>query len=282
MVALSAVFFGSYGIWARLIGTDIGNFFQVYSRCAIILCILLPIGYFTHSLKPIAFKDWKWIAIYTLFGGLLTQIPYFYAFNILGIGSATLLFYASYTIVSFVLGVLFFGEQMTWDKLCGLICAIAGLSILYHVSFLHHQVFAACLAVIAGLAGGVEVVFTKKVSHTYSPLELSIFIWVVTFFGHLIGSFIFHEYQFLSFTSPLWLPILGYAIASISAFFLVVSGYKYVEPSIGGLTGLLEILFGIGFGMLFFKEQLTPQIVIGGTCILLAAALPNIVNLKRK
>jgi len=81
--------------------------------------------------------------------------------------------------------------------------------------------------------------------------------------------------------SQVWAGILGYAIASLLAFALVVKGFQYVEASIGALVGLLEIVVGIVLGLVFFSEQLTWQTIIGGLLIILAAALPNLQNLRK-
>lgn len=274
IVALSALFFGSYGVWSKLIGTQIDNLFQVYARSLIILLIIIPFGAITHTLKKVEKEDWKWIIIYTL-AGSLTVAPIFYAFNKIGIGSATLLFYASYTIISFILGFISFGEKITLDKTIGLLLALVGLYLIFNLSFQQNFLLAALAAILSGSAAGIEVVFTKKISNKYSALQLNVFTWLVIFVFHLIGSLLLGERQLLPELSTAWLGIFGYAIASLSAFSLVVIGYRYVQPGIGALTGLLEIVFGIVFGIVFFSEALTPQIIMGGILIFMAAALPN-------
>jgi drug/metabolite transporter (DMT)-like permease len=71
----------------------------------------------------------------------------------------------------------------------------------------------------------------------------------------------------------------GYIIASIFGFWLIIEGLRYVEASIGGLLGLLEIVFSIMFGFIIFGEVLTGIAVAGGAIILCAAALPHIASL---
>jgi drug/metabolite transporter (DMT)-like permease len=278
IVALSALFFGSYGVWSKLIGTQIDNLFQVYARSLIILLIIVPFGAITRSIKKVNRVDWKWIIIYTL-AGSLTVAPIFYAFNKIGIGSATLLFYASYTIISFILGFISFGEKITLDKTIGLLLALIGLYLIFNLSIQQNFLIAALAAILSGSAAGIEVVFTKKVSDKYSALQLNVFTWLVIFVFHLIGSLLLGERQLLPELSIAWFGIFGYAVASLSAFSLVVIGYRYVQPGIGALTGLLEIIFGIIFGIIFFSETLTLQIIIGGILIFIAAALPNFVSL---
>jgi len=278
IVALSALFFGTYGVWSRLIGTQIGNLFQVYARSLIILLIIVPFGIITNNFKKVEKKDWKWILIYTL-SGSLTVAPIFYAYNKIGIGPATLLFYASFTIISFILGFISFGEKITLDKTVALLFALVGLYLIFNLSLQENSFLAALAAIMAGSAAGFEVIFTKKVSDKYSALQLNAFLWSVIFIFHLAGSLLIGERQLLPEFSVAWFGIFGYAVASLSAFSLAVIGYRYVDPGVGALTGLLEIVFGTIFGMILFSEVLTSQIVIGGVLIFIAAALPNLASL---
>ena len=277
-ILLSSLFFGSYGVWARLIGTSLDNFFQVWTRSLLILIIIVPIALLTKQIKSIDKKDIKWIALYTG-AGAFTVAPIFYAYNIIGIGPSTLLFYASLTIISYLSGMISFGEKMTWIKIIALILTIIGLLLIFNLSLAKGTLLAALAAIIAGSAAGIEVTFTKKVSNSYSPLQLSIFTWAVIFVSHLILSKVVGEiWTPVSLNLP-WLAVAGYAVSSLFAFFLVILGYKFSEPSIASIVGLLEIIFAIVFGVLFFSEILSASIIIGCLLIIAAAILTNIKDL---
>ncbi len=277
-ILLSSFFFGSYGVWAKLIGTSLDNFFQVWTRSLLILVIIIPIALITNQIKSVRRKDVKWITLFTV-AGALTVAPIFYAFNTIGIGPATLLFYASLTIISYVSGVLSFGEKLTTTKIMALIFAMMGLLFIFNISVSGGTLIAALAAIIAGAAAGIEVSFTKKVSDYYSPMELSIFTWAVIFVSHIILSKLIGEsWAPISLNLP-WLAVLGYAFSSLFAFFLVVLGFKYSEPSVAGVVGLLEIIFAVIFGVLFFSETLSASILVGCFFIFTAALLPNVKDL---
>ncbi|HLD03022.1 MAG TPA: EamA family transporter, partial [Candidatus Nanoarchaeia archaeon] len=78
-----------------------------------------------------------------------------------------------------------------------------------------------------------------------------------------------------------WLYQLGYTMTSVLAFWLIIKGIKYAEASIGGLVGLLEIVFSVLSGILFFKEILTLKVIIGAILIISAAALPHLNELRQ-
>lgn len=272
---MSSFFFGSYGVWARIIGSSMDNFFQAWTRGLIIISILIPAAIFTKQLKRVEKKDLKWIILVAT-AGVFSITPIFYAWNILGIGAATLIYYASITLASYIAGFISFNEKITLVKVVSFILALLGLSLIFNLSIANNSLLAALAAVLAGVAGGTEVAYTKKISGTYSPMQLSIFGWGAVFITHLIVSIIIGErWLALSLSIP-WFGVFGFAIASLVAFMLVIVGFKYVEPSIGGIIGLLEIIFGIIFGIIFFHEALTTTMIAGSALIIIAAALPNL------
>ena len=90
-VLLSAVLFGSYGIWAVLLGSDFGVFFQGYVRSFLVLLILVSIMVLTNSWKPLTKSDMKAYAWCCGFG-IFTQAPLYYAFQHAGVGIVSLVF----------------------------------------------------------------------------------------------------------------------------------------------------------------------------------------------
>jgi drug/metabolite transporter (DMT)-like permease len=138
------------------------------------------------------------------------------------------------------------------------------------------------VAILAGVCGGVEVVFTKKLSNTYSSIQLTFFLFAVSFILCFGLNLYLTRFHIIFPPEPIaWTGTIMHAVASIGAFFLVVLGYKNIEPSVGGIVGLMEIVFGIYFGFLIFHEAITTTMLIGGGLIIAAAAIPNIAELKK-
>jgi len=117
MILLSALGFGSYGVWSKLIGDNFGIFFQAWVRAGIIVLILFPIGYFTKSFKKIKKEDIKRFSLPIIFG-IFTMVPLYYAFNNAGIGISTLIFYAMFIITTYIVGKFLMKEDITKIKLC--------------------------------------------------------------------------------------------------------------------------------------------------------------------
>lgn len=282
MVLLSAIGFGSYGVWSKYIGADFGVFFQGWVRSALVLSFLIPIAYFTKSFHPIKKKDLKWILIPVIFG-IATQAPLYYAYTHMDIGSVTLVFYSLFLIASYIVGKIILNEKLTIPKFISMGLAFIGLFLVYGFSIARFSFLAFFLAAMNGLASGAEVSTSKKPTNTHSSLEVSIYIWAGILLTHLPLSILFGERQIMPSFNFEWFAMGMFALAGLVSFWLVIEGYKYIDASIGGLIGLLEIIAGIVFGIMLFGERLSGSIIAGSILIILAAAFPDLVTIfKRK
>ena len=269
--------FGSYGVWSRLIGNSFGVFYQGWTRTLLIALILFPIVLYKKEIIPIQKKDWKWMSVF-LISTSLTQAPIFYAFNHMDIGTATLLFFVGMIMTMYLFGFAFLEERATKIKILSFVIACIGLYITFSFSLVAFSILAASMAVLNGIATGVELSSSKKLTGSYSPLYVTWLSWVVIAVTNFIASVGIREIQHVpTFTLP-WLYLVVYAVVSILGFWFAIDGYKYVEASVGGLLALLEVVFAVFFGITIFHQGLTLKVVFGGVLILLAAALPHITN----
>jgi drug/metabolite transporter (DMT)-like permease len=213
--------------------------------------------------------------------GGLNQAPYYFGFEHLTIGTATLLFYAALVVGGYVLGKIFFAEKLTGVKMTSLVIAIGGMLSIYGWSLTSTQIFPATMTVLAGLMGASTVILPKKLIGNYHELQMMA--------GYFLLQVVFNLPLSLWLDNPLpplsngiaWGGQLGYAIAMLLANMAAITGFWYLEPSVGSLIGLAEILVGILFGIVLFGEVLSMGVVVGGMLIILAAALPSITKLLR-
>ena len=278
-VFISALLFGSYGIWAVLLGSDFGPFFQGYVRSFLVLVVLVPFVLITKSWKPLSISDWKkyaWCISFAIF----TQAPLYYAFQNAGVGISSLIFFSVSLITSYIIGFTLLQEALTKIKIISLSLALVGLALTFFSSLEIFSVMALLLAAVNGIASGGEVATTKLIPEKFSTIQTSVIIWGAIFLTHLPLSFLFNEKQIMPALNIHWLAMLAFALAGICAFWLVIEGFKYVDASIGGLIGLLEIVFAIIFGVIVFNELVTIFIIIGSLLIIFAATLPYLLEIK--
>lgn len=281
LIAVSALFFGTYGIWSKIMSGTFGEFNQAWIRAFMFLLILIPLGFLTRSFRNIAKADIKWFVLISLMGGL-NQAPYFWGFKHLPVGTATLLFYLLLTIGAYIIGALFFTEKMTKVKYASLILSVIGLSVIYRFSLTPDQVLPALSTMLAGFMGAIFVVFSKKISSNYTELQILTFALVGMFFCNGLFSFLFHETTPVVALSGPWMAQVAYGFSHLIANLMVFAGFKYLEPSIGGIIGLLEVIFAAVFGVIFFHEIITSELVIGSLLIIIAVGLSDIYSLIKK
>jgi drug/metabolite transporter (DMT)-like permease len=274
LILFSSLLFASYGVWAKLIGDGMAPFYQGWSRAVLIILFLAPILYYKKLFVPIRREHWKWFIIFLAFTAF-TQAPLFYAFTHMDIGSASLLFFVSMLLTMYIVGILFFDEKLTAVKVISFILACLGMYFVFSFSIVVFALFAALMAILNGIASGGEVSSSKKFSGQYSTLYITWLSWIVIFITNAPISVILGEQILIPSFDIVWAWQLGYTIASMLAFWLIIEGLKYVEAGIGGLLGLSEIIFSIGLGIVLFNEKLTIQIIVGAVFILVAAALPH-------
>ena len=254
-ILIAALMFGSYGVWSRLLGPSFGIFYQGWTRALLISIVLFPLLYYTKQIIPIKKSDWRWMSIFLIFTSL-TQAPLFYAFNHMDIGTATLLFFVSMLLTMYVVGFGFLNEKLNKVKFTSFLIAFVGLYITFSFSLIAFSLLAASMAVLNGIASGGEVSFSKKLSGSYSPLYISWISWIIIVITNAPISFLLHEPQLLPSFNVAWLYWIGYTIASVLGFWLIIKGLKYVEDEWDGETGLMAAR-----GDLFMEVNLPHQII---------------------
>lgn len=277
-ILMSAFFYASYGVWSRLMANYFGEFSQAWTRGLVLLVGTLVLNIFFKFFKSINKKDWIWFGVIALMG--LNQAPYFYGFKHLSVGTATLMFYAALLIGGYVIGRFSFNEKITKVKWVSLILAILGMVAIYQLTLNSSQLLAVGLTVLAGLMGAGGVVFTKKLSGNYPEIQIMTSYFIsITVVNFVMSTILKDSLPVFGFNVP-WLAQLGYLVAFLVANLAVIEGYKHLEPSIGSLIGLIEIIFGVVFGAVFFGEVVGMGVIIGSILILISAVLPNLSKAK--
>ncbi len=277
MILLASILFGTYGVWSVLMGGQFDVFYQGWVRAAIVLAILTP---FLLYKRQLCWPDKSDMKYFWLFIGatLFTQAPLYYAFVVTSVGTATLLFYATFIIASFLVGRFIIGEKITLIKLFAMALAFAGLLFVFGFSLAQFSLFGMAMAALNGAASGTEVSTSKKLSK-YPALVVTFYSWVAILLTHLPLSLALGETQWFPENSIVWWAMLMYSIVGLLSFWLVVVGFKYVDASIGSLVGLLEIIWAVMFGALFFGEEVGLTVWLGGALVIAGGFLPDAKNI---
>ncbi len=278
---MTALLYGSYGVWANLIGDSFDLFFQTYTRAIIAWIIVVAIVLYLKDWKRIqSFYDYKILFLIAFFG-IFTQAIY-YAYSELGVGLASVLYFFAILLIQFLIGAFIYKERLGWIKWLSMLLAIFGVFLIFKNDAFMFGIFPSVVAIISGFAVGAQASITKLVSKKYSSWQISVFSWFGVIATCLPLSLYFNERQIAPTLDITWLYLVLFAIMGLLVFPLLIYGYKRIDVSLGGLIGLVEIPAAILLGYLFFSEQVTSTIITGSLLIMLAAALPDILDLIKK
>jgi drug/metabolite transporter (DMT)-like permease len=280
LIVLSSLFYASYGIWITLMG----NFFEGFTASAIrsvfVLMILVPMALLYRQLGAINWRqNWCYLA-----GLLLTAIliwgPLYFAILQAGIGISLAINYTCIVIGMFVFGKLLAGERLTKDKLLSATLGLIGLALIFSPSVAAIGWLALGAAAFSGLSSAGHMVIAKKLP--YNPTQTTILVWTASVIANVAMAFVLREHFPTIGLHTQWLYMIIFAVASVVASWTFIKGIKLIDAGAAGILGLLEIVFGVLFGIILFHERPGWIVLLGSVVVIVAAAIPYIKDYNAK
>ena len=177
------------------------------------------------------------------------------------------------------IGIVLLKEQLTKLKVSCFILAILGLTLITLNNLQWNSVLGLIASVICGLGSGISFALVQKLSKVNTGTQITTMSLAAITFASLPLAFIFQE-RFTPFSNlNAWGLQFVYSLMSLFGSYLLVLGFKRVEPSIGGLVSQLEIVFAVLLGIVLFHEKFERLAIVGCTFIVTAAVLPDGVKL---
>jgi len=276
ILLIGGFLYSSYGVFSRIIGISLPQFFQIWSRAAIILVFLFALVAITKTkLIKIKKSDWVWVLLNAGSTGLL--LPFFFiAVNKMAIGTTLFSYFAMSTVVSYVLGSILFKEKLNQIKIISLFIVILGLLFIYFDALKIGDLRYILFSGLSGALFGLSINSIKKLNNTYSSLQVNIFGWFGALIVNLIISVVLGEHLNFTLISIPWAANFGFSLSSLIASSLVVYGFKFIEMQKGSIVLLSELVFGALFGLFLYKEVPSVAALFGNILILIALVLPNL------
>lgn len=271
---VAALLYGLFGVFSRVIQFKIPIFYQAWIRNIFVLLLFIIIVFITKSWKKVHKGDLKWFIARSV-AGFISFIGIYWAFNYISFGTVYFISYASATIGGFLLGKVLCDEKINKVKMIALGLSVAGIYLVFKESVRLENPFFTLVAFIAGFGNAGWNVFSKKISGRYSNIQINSIDTLFAFILPFIFSLYLKETWVLPTFNITWLATALLGMLFLTTGFLVVYGFKHVEAQKGTLIMLLDVVLGVFFGYLFFKEIPSFISVIGGGLILFAIVLPN-------
>lgn len=274
LVVLSSLFYASYGIWTTLMGDFFGGYTASALRSILVLLILIPIAIAYHQLGPVKWRqNWPYVVGLVLTATLIWG-PFYYAILHAGVGISLAINYASIVIGMFFFGWLFAGERLSKEKWVSAFLGLVGLWLIFSPSVSSLGWLALGAAAVSGLGGAAHYVIAKKVP--YNATQTTVVMWVASVVANIPVAFLIGESQPTIGWHVEWLYLALFAVASVASSWFFIKGVKLIDAGAAGILGLLEIVFGVLFGVILFGEHLGIIVMLGIVAIIAAAAIPYI------
>ncbi|MFY9227948.1 MAG: DMT family transporter [Candidatus Microsaccharimonas sp.] len=274
LIVISSFFYASYGIWTKLMGDYFDGFTSAVFRSLIVVLLLGLIAFVYHKLEPLNLKRNGKYILGMFIGSLFVWGPLYYAILNAGVGISMAITYASIVIGMFLFGRIFGGERLTKVKIISAILGFIGIGLIFIPSVTNWGWLALIAALVSGLSSASTTVFAKQIH--YNSTQSTIIMWSAGLAANLLMAALFST-SFPTIGLDIeWVYLIIFAIASLIASWTFVRGLKLIDAGAAGILGLLEIVFAVLFGVLFFHERPGVIALIGMAIILVAASLPYI------
>jgi len=272
LIIVSSFFYASYAIFTKLMG----DFFSGYTAAAIrSLIIVITFGtfaLFSKKLEPLKLHK-NWLYILGLFiTSLFIWGPLYYSTIHAGIGITTTVAYASILTGMFFFGWWWNGEKLTKDKVISAILGIVGILLIFSPTISYLQFITLGGALISGLSTAANAVISKKIQ--YHSTQATLIVWVTSVFANALMALALGKTYPAFHGEVEWFYLFMFAVVSLLASWTLVKGVKLIDAGTAGILGLLEIVFGVLFGIVLFSEKPAPIVLIGMGIILVSAAIP--------
>jgi len=273
----AAFLYGWYGIFSKLIAFDLPLFYASSIRSLIPILIILVFLFFARKqhFKTVAAGDYKWIALRSLLG-LVADLALIITFINIEIGTGYFIFYGVSTVAGYMLGKAMFGEKIDVIRGVALGLSILGLYLIYRINLTPNSGLYILLASLSGIGTAGWNIIAKKMADKYPTLQLNFLDFLICFFATVIFSLFRGETWVIPQLSAVWMYNVLFALMYLVTGQLVIVGFKHLDAQIGSLVMLMEILFGIILGFIFFQETLTMFTLLGGLLIITAVVLPEL------
>lgn len=277
-IVLSSFFYASYGIWTKLLGDFFDGYVASALRSILVVLILIPIAFCYRKFEPLHLRK-NWLQISgLLLTSLFTWGPFYFAILHSGVGISLTINYAGIVIGMLFFGWLLAGEQFSKEKLISALLGILGLALIFSPTVSGFGGIALAAALLSGLSSGANGVFAKQIH--YNSTQATILVWVTSIFANMLMAFVLGK-SYPVFSHQIeWFYLALFALVSIVASWSFVRGVKLIDAGVAGILGLLEIVFGVVFGVLIFHERPSIIALMGMVLIIFAAAIPYLKNSK--
>lgn len=275
LVAISAASFGLMPIFAK-IAYSAGT--STYTLLFLRFLTATTFMFILMFLKKLKLPTKKEIISFLLLGAIGytgQSFCYFVALNYASSSVVSLLLY-TYPALVMIGSVLVLKERITAKKILSLILALTGAFVIIGAEF-KANIIGITLAVLSAVFYSVYILVSSKVVKTGMGIQSSAFIMfgAAVVYGIII---LFTGFAPPQQTNGYIAVILIAFVSTVLAFWAFFTGMDKTGPSTAALVSTLEPVVTVISSIVFLKEKMTVNIIIGGALVitsLISTVIPS-------
>lgn len=232
---------------------------------------IILVGYFMFKKIKVFQGDYKVMLVGSLFNAARLFL-FIVGFLYTSIGNGIIIFF-SWPIFATIFGIFILKEKVSKKTFVLLSFAFLGLILMYvnkGISFGSKDFIGMSAMLLSAVLFALTMIIFKKESDKYSRKE-------TIFYQNIVGAVVFLPFIFINMPLP---SLEQYSLGLFYGFIIGIVSYllfffalKRMKMSHYSLLTYWEVPAALAFGVLFFGEVVTWNMILGGGMILLAGVL---------
>ncbi len=270
----AGLLFGSFGIWVRLLSTDLSSYQQIAFRNIIAIAIALGIIYFKKVKLSFTGVSPKYLI---LFGLSFPIAVIFYTFSMLktSIMLGIFSFYLGSILFSLLLGVTIFKEKITLQKSLSILLVLSGFYFFIQPNGLKNLDLGMIFGIIAGLFDTISNAFRKHLAGKLDRVVLTLVPQIGGIVVATILMMLFGGLAIPTISTANWFIGILFGLLLFAINYLTLYGFQHFDLNLGTIAISTEVAFATLFGWLVFSEIPRALDLYGAFFIILAIIVGN-------
>lgn len=271
-ILIAATLGGCSAIFVKLINMSATSltFFRTFVPVIILLVYFSFIGWKNINIMK---GNYKIMLLASLFNAV-RMFLYFFALIYTSVANAIIILF-TWPIFASIFGIIFFKEKVSKKEFGLILLAFTGIIIMYldkNIAFGSKDFIGMGAMLLSAISFAITVVIFKKELKYYSKTE-------TIFYQNLIGALVFIPFFiYNTINEPITMiqtssAILYGLVVGIGVFLLFFYALKKLSVSHYSLFSYWEVIAAVIFGLIFLKETITINIIVGGSLIIVSGFL---------
>lgn len=264
-ILIATLFFGFMVLFTKIVSLEISSSEIIFFRSLVGVLFVLSFIFISGKWTKLKSGN-KQLLFWRGVIGASAQLLWFYAISKINVAPATLL-NNSYPIFATVFALILLKERIKVDTLLALAIAFTGLLIVFFPAPLGLS-FGYLAGLASGMFAGGAILTIRKLRQTDSS-------WVIFLSFSAAGLLLSAPFTFYKFTTPSfngWWFLLLVGLCSAMGQMFLTYGFKYAQAAEGSVVAMCTTISAAILGIIFLKELLTLQFILGATLVLCGGA----------